>query len=135
MQEQQRRTDLALSIGIDIIEFTEPVYKIIDVLIEETYGKEGSGWFFWFCYDSDYGRRDWSNFPSFITDENGKIHPAPKTSNSKYGAFDAEGNPICFSIESTWNFLEENYRNLKPYVAPDGEIVQALNRINFHNHF
>jgi len=27
-----------------------------------------------------------------------------------YGAEDEKGNPICYSVKSTWKYLEENYR-------------------------
>jgi hypothetical protein len=28
---------------------------------------------------------------------------------TEYGAYDEKGNPICYSFESTWEYLEENY--------------------------
>jgi hypothetical protein len=32
---------------------------------------------------------------------------------SKYGAHDENGNPICHSIKSTWEYLEKNHRVVK----------------------
>jgi hypothetical protein len=29
---------------------------------------------------------------------------------TQYGASDENGNPICYSIKSTWQFLEKNYK-------------------------
>jgi len=29
---------------------------------------------------------------------------------ARYGACDENGNPICYSIESTWEYLEKNHR-------------------------
>lgn len=109
LQEQQRRSDAAVKIGIDLIEFTEPVFRIIDLMIKEIYGEKGFEWFSWFCYDSDYGRRDWSNINSFLSDEEGNLMLEKQPSDSRYGAFDDDGNPICHSIESTWEFLEKNF--------------------------
>lgn len=132
LQEQQRRTDLASRINVDVIEFMDPLYQTIDLLIKEIYGEEGYDWFTWFCYDSDYGKRDWSRIPCFTKDKNGNLVPANKRSEDKFGAFDSDGSPICFSVKSTWEFLEENYSktgNSKKKKKP-GDMKNALRFIN-----
>ena len=80
--------------GIDLIEITDPLLMIIDKLIEEVYGENGAEWFGWFCWESDFGR----NVPKREDDTTG------------VRAWDENGNPICFSHESTWKYLEENHK-------------------------
>lgn len=109
LQKQQVRTDMALALKIDILEFSDPIYQVVDILIEEIYGRAGHDWFSWFCYDNDFGRRDWSRAQSFSMDISGNLIPNKKFTGDKFGARDQNGDPICFSIESTWKFLEENY--------------------------
>jgi hypothetical protein len=109
LKKQQLRTDMSMTLKIDLIEFADPLYQAIDVLIEQIYGKEGHGWFTWFCYDNDFGSRDWSQARGFIMDHFGNLTSPKKHEGDKFGARDEKGEPICFSVESTWEFLEENY--------------------------
>ncbi len=74
--------------NIDLIEFIEPWEKVISQLLTEVYSEEGYDWFSWFCYENDFGQKG-------------------------VGAWDAEGNPICHSFESTWEYLETNYNKQK----------------------
>jgi signal peptidase I len=83
----------AYKLKIDLIEFVDRYNEIISILITEIYGKDGYEWYSWFCYDNDYGRKDWSS-------KDGKI---------KYSATDESGNPICYSFETLWEYLEENH--------------------------
>lgn len=66
---------------VDLLEFVDPYHSVVSELIEEVYGKEGYDWWSWFCYESDYGTKG-------------------------VCAWDEKGNPICYSFESTWEFLE-----------------------------
>jgi hypothetical protein len=43
-------------------------------------------WFGWFCHESDFGERKY---------------------DGGYGAFDADGKPICYDVESLWETLEK----------------------------
>lgn len=99
-------------LNVDLIDFVDPYHAIINELMKEVYGEEGYEWWSWFCYESEYGQRDWSKYPSYKTDENGnmvKIHDAGEI---RFGATDEEGNPICYSFESTWEYLEKNYKKI-----------------------
>ena len=75
---------------VDLIEFVDPYHTIISILLKSIYGEKGLDWFQWFCYESDFGQ-------SVYTDKEG--NPTP-------GATDENGNPICYSFESLWEFLE-----------------------------
>jgi len=132
LQEQHRRVDIAYNLKIDVVEFSEPLHRAVDLLVKEIYGEEGYSWFSWFCYDSDYGNRDWSKLPCFTSGPNGKIIPANKKSTTKYGAFDASGNPICYSVKTTWEFLENNFSKTsqKKTKSRNNDMKNALKIIN-----
>ena len=66
---------------VDLIDFVDPYHVIILELIQEIYGEEGYDWWSWFCYENDFGQKGLE-------------------------AFDENKNPICYSFESLWEFLE-----------------------------
>ena len=101
----------AHKLGIDLHDMVDGLHQIISLLIEEVYGKEGLDWFSWFCYESDYGQKDWSKHPSYEMVE-GKMVKVKESGEPRYGATDENGNPICHSIQSTWEYLEENYKKI-----------------------
>ena len=81
LQKQNRVHSELYKNGVNVIDFTEPYHVIIDILIEEVYGKEGIDWFSWFCYENNFGQ--------------GGLE-----------AFDQDKNRICYSHETLWNHLE-----------------------------
>ena len=107
LQKQDRELGKLYKLKIDLLDFVDPYHAIITELIKEIYGDEGYDWFSWFCYESEYGQKDWSSKPTMGTD--GKI--IPPTDGVKFGAHDEKGNPICYSIESTWEYLEANHNS------------------------
>ena len=94
LQKQDKTIKTLYDNGVDLIDFVDPYHVIITELIKELYGEEGYDWFSWYCYESEFGQKDWS--------ENGEV---------KHGACDAKGNPICYSHESLWEYLEKEYKN------------------------
>jgi len=94
------KNDLAYKAGIEIINFLDDFYVIQKVLIEEIYGEDGYDLYTWFCYENDYGK------------EKSKINKKSEVqdNNNRASAWDKDGNPICYSIKSTWEFLEKNYK-------------------------
>ncbi len=97
--------------GLDLVNFVDPYHTIITELIKEVYGEEGYDWWYWFCYESDFGEKDWSKSldrPMYKITSEGKTE---KVEDSKriFGACDEKGNHICYSFESTWEFLENRY--------------------------
>jgi hypothetical protein len=98
------------SLGVDLVNFVDPYNDIISRCIKEFYGDDGLDWFDWFCYESDFGQRDWSKAATYVKNDDGtstKIHEAGEP---RWGATDKEGNPICHSILSTWEYLENNHK-------------------------
>lgn len=93
--EKQNNTINQLNIlNVNLIDFVEPYYNVIFELIKTIYGEEGYEWFSWYCYENDFGTKDWSK----------NTYGKNKTI---FGAHDENGNPICYSHESLYNFLEK----------------------------
>jgi hypothetical protein len=103
MMEEQ--VNAAYKLRIDLIEFVDDYHKIISVLVEEVYGKEGYEWYSWFCWESDYGTKVWTNKKKLI---DGKL---VNDNDDPFGARDENGNPICYDYKSTWEFLEQLRQN------------------------
>jgi hypothetical protein len=97
-------------LGIDLYDLVDSYHVIINELIKEVYGDEGYDWWSWFCYESDFGEKDWSTSDSYKLNEEGNMELQHKKGEVRFGAHDAHGNPICYSFESTWAYLEKNHR-------------------------
>jgi hypothetical protein len=82
LQKQDHIIDNLYKNNVDLLEFVDPYHKIITLLIEEVYGKEGIDWWSWFCYENDFGQKGLE-------------------------AWDKDGTPICYSFESLWEYLEK----------------------------
>jgi hypothetical protein len=111
LQKQDKIIDKLNELNVDLMDLVDPYYAIINKLIKEVYGEEGADWFSWFCYEADFGTKDWSKVPTYIQNDDGtstKIHEAGE---QRYGATDEEGNPICYSWESLWEYLENLKEN------------------------
>ena len=82
LQKQERVIRNLYKQKVDLIEFVEPYNRIITTLVYNIYGEEGGDWFFWFCYENDFGTKGLE-------------------------AFDKDKNRICYSHESLWEYLEK----------------------------
>jgi len=87
-----KQIEEAYKLKIDLIDFVDEYNQISSILIKEIYGEDGYELYSWFCYENDYGHKDCN-----IID--GEI---------QYNATDGKGNPICYSFESLWEYLEQN---------------------------
>lgn len=81
LQKEERTISTLYKNGVDLVNFVEPYHTIIDELIKEIYGEEGYEWFSWYCYDNEFGQKGLE-------------------------AWDQDKNPICYSHESLWEYLE-----------------------------
>jgi hypothetical protein len=102
------------SMGFDFMEgkfkLEENVSKMLDATLNSYFDEGGVEWIHWFMYENDWGTKDWSIYKTFnssgeLTDDD------PMKS---YGAKDEDGNPICYSFESTWD-LVKNHLKSKQY--------------------
>ena len=110
LQKEERTINALYTNGVDLINFVDPYHEIISELIKEIYGEEGYDWFSWFCNDSEFGQKDWSTSDSYKLNEEGNMEIEYKKGEVRFGACDKEGNPICYSFESLYEYLEENHK-------------------------
>jgi hypothetical protein len=110
---QQQKSDRVISeaykLNIDLLEFVDPYHHIISTLIKEIYGEEGYDWYSWFCYENDYGQKDWSSSPCYRKNHKGEMELIHEAGEVRFGAHDEDGTPICYSHESLWGYLEINH--------------------------
>ena len=100
LQKQERVVNELYKKKIDIIDFVDPYHGFITLLLTEIYGEEGYDWFSWFCYESDFGTKDWSLQDSYKYDKDGILVKAHEAGEARHGAVDEDGNPICYDWES-----------------------------------
>jgi hypothetical protein len=100
LQRQDDELSKLYKLRVDLIDFMDPYQVIVKELMTEIYGEQGYDWFSWFCYESDYGKKDWNLIPTIGAD--GVVIPKA----DKSGAHDENGDPICYDMKSTWAYLE-----------------------------
>ena len=71
-------------LGMDMINFDEPNQRVITILMDEAFGKEGTDWINWFLYE--------------------RVSP----SGNVLEAWDKDNNPICYDIKSLWEEVKNN---------------------------
>lgn len=84
--------------------------ELISSFIISHYGEDGWEWVSWFIYESQWGEKDWSVNKTYKAKEDGVLEEVDKGDYLKYGAFDENGNPICYSIESLFRYLEKELK-------------------------
>jgi hypothetical protein len=90
LQQESRVVSDLYDRKVDLIEFVDSYHTIISTLLKSIYGEKGLDWLQWFCYENDFGQKP-------CTGEDGE---------PTHCATDENGNPICYSFESLWEFLE-----------------------------
>ena len=108
LQKEDRIIQNLYDNGVDLINFVDPYHSIINELIKEVYGEDGYGWFSWYCSENQYGQKDWSAGNTYKIKEDGESELVHKDGEPRFGAYDKDGNPICYSHESLWEYLEKN---------------------------
>lgn len=124
-KELSKTIDDLYKLKVDLIEFTDGYHYIIMNLIKEIYGDEGYDWYSWFCYENEYGNKDWSKAPCYKKNDKGDLEKIYDTGEDRFGAYDEKGNPICYSVYTLWEFLEENHlvENKKNKVMQEQEFM------------
>jgi hypothetical protein len=107
LQKQDTALDKLYKNKVDLVDFVGPYHAIIDKLVAGVYGEEGADWFSWFCYESNYGQKDWSTAPSYKVNDDGTSTLVHEAGEARHGAVDQDGNPICYDWESLWEYLEK----------------------------
>jgi len=86
------------------------VEELVSSSIISHYGEDGWEWVEWFIYENKWGYKDWSKFKTYKVREEGGLEEVDKGDYTKYGAFDKDGNPICYSFESLYHYLEKEFK-------------------------
>lgn len=79
LQASFERTDKINDLGLNLLDYDELYYNIIDDLLEESFTREGADWIGWYLHDR------------FCLSQN-----EPQKAFNKYG------KEICYDIESLW---------------------------------
>ena len=108
LQKQDRVITKLYQQKVDLMDFVDPYTTVVGELIKEVYGEDGYDWWSWFCYEAEYGQKDFSKYPLFEGDKIIKEAGEPR-----WGAHDEKGNPICYSWESLYEYLEKNHKQTK----------------------
>lgn len=111
-RRMEREVSKAYDMKIDLMDFVDAYSSITRVLLTEIYGKEGYDWYSWFCWESDYGEKDWSSVTKVGMNPDGSYVQLEQTEMT-HGATDEKNNPICYSFESLWEYLEANHLQTK----------------------
>jgi len=111
LKKHDENVTAAYQLKIDLIDFCDPLQVIVSELMKGIYGEEGYDWFSWFCYENDYGEKDWAKGgrPVHVKKEDGTW--TTEEHKDGYGAHDENGEPICHTVKATWEYLETNYTN------------------------
>jgi hypothetical protein len=107
MEEQVAK---AYDLKINLMDFVDDYHLITKTLLTEVYGEAGYDWYTWFCYENEYGERDWSKSPTLVRQADGSFVTLEQD-EVVHGATDENGNPICYSFLSLWEFLESEYHS------------------------
>jgi hypothetical protein len=88
LESQNTSTGKAYDVGIQLYDFLEPSNRIIEFLISECYDEYAWEWISWFCYENNFGK-------------------------GSLTAHDENDEPICYSMQSLWEYLEkEKLKNI-----------------------
>jgi hypothetical protein len=98
-------------IGFDFFEGKYNLVTHIESMMTNTfnshYTKEGVEWIEWFIYEADYGMKDFSSTPSYEKNEDGEFVLVHENGEVRWGARDEDGNPICYSYESLYEYIQQ----------------------------
>ena len=86
LQVTSNRYSKLYDLGVDLINYDEPNQRIISLLMEEIFAKEGKDWIDWYLYEK-------------VT-HSGEI----------LKAWDKDDNEICYDIPSLWETVKEYVR-------------------------
>ena len=87
IESSRKKSQEAYQLGIDLSEYNDPQFKVIDLLMQEAFGEEAKGWIDWFLYE--------------------RVSPT----GNILEAFDANKTPICYDIQSLWEEISKNKKN------------------------
>jgi hypothetical protein len=84
IEKVRERSSALYKLDIDLLNFEDNYFKIIDILMKSAFDEEGHGWIDWYLYER-IGFNDKVNL-----------------------ATDGNGNKICYDIPSLWEEVKEH---------------------------
>jgi len=106
-RKMEEQVSKAYELKIDLMDFVDDYHLITKSLLTEIYGEKGYDWYTWFCYENEYGEKDWSKTKLTLNKDGSFTELSPD--EITHGATDEHGNSICYSFLSLWEFLESEY--------------------------
>ncbi len=85
-EKARERSSAIYDLGLDLINFEDLHYKIINILMKSVFDEEGRDWIDWYLYE----RIGFSGKTNLATDGNGK--------------------EICYDIPSLWETVKEHLK-------------------------
>lgn len=82
IQKLSKRTKALYDLGMDVINFENDYYEVIDLLLKQSFTETQYEWVSWFIYENDFGQKGME-------------------------ARDESGELICHSWESLWEHLNK----------------------------
>lgn len=111
-QKFQKNIHSLYKVGLDLMESKYAVsdipYIMLEAALTSHYTNEGWGWVEWFIYENEWGRKDWSEIPTYQEIEKGRLELIQPSNH--YGANDKDGYPIAYSLKSLYQLLEQDYK-------------------------
>jgi hypothetical protein len=109
-RKMEEQVSKAYELKIYLMDFVDDYHLITKSLLTEIYGEQGYDWYTWFCYENEYGEKDWSKSSRLVRQDDGN-YATVEPDTLVNGATDEHGNPICYSFLSLWEFLESEYNS------------------------
>jgi hypothetical protein len=102
------------SIGFDLMEGKYQISTILNsqfnCFIKSHYDEEGVDWVDWFIFENDFGEKDWSVYKTVNRSKEEIFRSINGEKEEHFAATDKDGNPIFYSIKSSWEYLEKHHR-------------------------
>jgi len=86
IEKARERSSAIYDLGLDLINFEDLHYKIINILMRSVFDEEGRDWIDWYLYE----RIGFSGKTNLATDK--------------------DGNEICYDIPSLWETVKEHLK-------------------------
>jgi len=86
IEKVRERSSALYDLQVDLLNFEDEYFKIINILMDSVFDEEGHGWIDWYLYE----RIGFSGKKNLATDK--------------------DGNEICYDIPSLWKTVKEHLK-------------------------
>jgi hypothetical protein len=86
IEKVRDRSSALYDLQVDLLNFEDEYFKIINILMDSVFDEEGHGWIDWYLYE----RIGFSGKKNLATDK--------------------DGNEICYDIPSLWKTVKEHLK-------------------------